>query len=426
MTESKHIVIKHTAASSGLHGAAHPKVVHTRPAVPPVLRKQKSRGPAIAIGVVCGVVALGVGAVMLNVYKQHQREARQETLALLAQQAKAESLCGRLPSDVAKMEGFLDQADRLVAVVDEVVRFVAGSADDQGAAGAGHAELMQMAKGVAANRETMDVLLVRLLDWLPILDVKRAEALKAQRHVVAAAAVVAIESHLRSVDDLISEAGGVLQQMEAQAAGAGRLREAEIRSRAARAEAESRQREAQDLQRRTEKELRQSADLYALAKVSIRRYAFDEALAAMENALAGFTTAPGREALALPVERVRRLQALKTHLITCLNNSPYRWGWGMTAAENQDILGADETGVKIARGVVAWEAVPVPQLIKIIEYLGKTGRRRSSELAEDGIATAILLDELGLKAQACERVRAAIGINRLLSDDARRLLPDCQ
>lgn len=156
------------------------------------------------------------------------------------------------------------------------------------------------------------------------------------------------------------------------------------------------------------------------------RLAFSEALAPMETALAGFKTGSGKDLLVLPVDRLQRLQALKSNLIDCLNATPYQWGWGMTAADSQDVTGADESGVKITRGEVAWKDVPHPQLMKLIDYLGKTARRRSSERAADMIATAILLNERGMHEQACERVREAIAINRLLADDARRLLPDCK
>ncbi len=430
MTEPKHIVIKRKA-SPGSAGAGHPKVLHTHPTVPPVLRKRKSRGSAIAIGVVMALVVLVGGWLLLNVYKQQQREVRMEAFALQEVKRKSESLHGRLPGQVTRMDAFLDLADKLVAGVETITDFVTNtvadaSADTADAASPHHAALMEIRREIAASRAAVGGLQEQMMDWQPTLDAKRDAVLKAHNSRIAAAAVVEIQKHLQTIDDLLGEARVIVTQMEAKAAEADGLKGKEIRLREDHAEAQRRQREAEDLLRRTESEVRQAAVLVNQSKPSIRRYAFGEALASLETALAGFTTAPGREALALQVERLQRLRSLKTHLIDWLNKSPYRWGWGTSAADSQDITGADETGVKITRGLVEWKDVPIPQLMKIIDHIGKTGRRLSSERAEDHIALAILLEEFGMKDQACERVREAIAINRILADDARRLLPDCK
>jgi len=430
MTESKHIVIKHKA-SPGSGGAGRPKIVHTRPTVPPVLRKRKSRGTAMAVGIVCALVALGAGGLLLNVYKQQQREVRLEAMAVQELRSKVESLYGSLPGTIARMDGYLDQAEKRVEGVDVLAGFVtnnaaSGSSGTADAAPAHHAALAGIVREIVADRDTVATLREQFMERQPTLDEKRDDVLKTQTRAVAAAAVAEIEVQLNAIDGLLAEARDVLQRMEAKEAEAGRLKEEEIRMREARAEAERLQREAEDLQRRTVSEVGKAAELVKLSKEPILRYAFGEALEPMAAALAASTTEPGRAALVLPVERLQRLQAFKTHLINGLNKSPYPWGWGMTAADSQDITGADETSVKVTRGTVEWKKVPLPQLMKIIDHLGKTERRLSSERAEDCIATAILLEELGLKDKACECVRAAIEINQIIGADARRLLPDCK
>ncbi len=430
MTESRHIVIKHKA-TPGSAGSGQPKIVHTRPTVPPVLRKRKSKGSAMAVGVVCALVALGAGGLLLNVYKQQQREVRLEAMAVQELRAKVESLYGSLPGNIARMDGYLDQAEKRVEGVDALAGFVtnavaSGSSGTAAAAPAHHAALTGIVREVAADRDTVATLREQFMERQPTLDAKRGDVLKTQTRAVAAAAVADIEVQLQANDVLLGEARDVLQRMEAKEAEAGRLKEEEIRMRAARAEAERLQREAEDLQRRTESEVAKAAELVKLSKKQILRYAFGEALEPMVAALAAFTTEPGRAALVLPVERLQRLQAFKTHLVNGLNKSPYRWGWGLTAADSQDITGADETGVKVTRGAVEWKHVPIAQLMKIIAHLGKTERRLSSERAEDCIATAILLEELGMKDAACERVREAIAINPIIGADARRLLPGCK
>lgn len=430
MSGLKRIVIKRKRSSDSSRGAAPPKVVYTRPTVPSV-RKRKSRGPSIVVGVVCALVALGAIWLLLNTYTQQQREVRIEELAIQALKIETEALYGRLPEVAAMMDGILDQADQRVEGVGAIMVFVtntaAGSSVDAADAAPPHqAELMGIAREVAASRDSIYALQAQMLDRQPTLDRRRGEVMKAYRRVVAAAALAEIEKDIQTIDELLVEARDVVRQMDIKTAEAESIKEEEIRLREARAEAERRQHEAEALQRRIEDEIRQAAELVKLSKVSIRRFAFREALEPMENALAAFTTAPGRRALELPVERVQRLQSLKTHLIDGLNKSPFRWGWGTTAADSQDITGADEAGVKITTGHVEWKDVPIARLMKIIDHVGKTGRRLSSERASDNIDTAILLDEFGMKDQACERVREAIAINRHLAEDARRLLPDCK
>lgn len=430
MTESKHIVIKHKA-TPGSAGSGQPKIVHTRPNVPPVLRKRKSKGSAIAVGIVCALVALGAGGLLLNVYKQQQREVRLEAMAVQEMRAKVESLYASLPASIAKMDDCLDQAEKRVEGVDALVGFVTNAVDGTSsgtadAAPAHHAALAGIVREVAADRDTVATLREQFMERQPTLDAKRDDVLKTQTRAVAAAAVAEIEVQLKANDVLLGEARDVLQRMEAKEAEAGRLKEEEIRMREARAEAERLRLEAEDLQRRTESEVAKAAELLKLSKDPTIRYAFSEALEPMAAALAAATTEPGRAALVLPVERLQRLQAFKTHLINGLNKSPYRWGWGMTAADSQDITGADEAGVKVTRGAVAWRDVPLSQLMKIIDHLGKTERRLSSERAEDCIATAILLEEMDMKEAACERVREAIAINQIIGADARRLLPGCK
>jgi hypothetical protein len=431
MSEPKHIVIKHKT-SRGAAGAAHPKTVHTRPTVPPVLRKKKSKAPAIAIGVIMALVVLAGGWLLLNAYKTQQREALIEAMALLELKKQAATLHGRLPGTFEKMDGFLDQAGKVADGVAMITGFVTNRADDAAAGAATaavpphHAALAAIGRDLADSREALVGLRIQMMDWQAMLETKHDAVLKAYSRAIAAPAVVEIEKHLQAIEDLLGEARARIRQMEAKASEAEGIKAEEIRLRAAHAEAQRRQREAEALQRLTESEVRQAAALVSQSKASIPAFAFAEALVPLENAQAGFTTAPGREALAVPVERLKRLQSLKTQLINGLNKSPYRWGWGTTAADSQDITGANETGLKITKGIVPWKDVPIPQLMKIIDHLGKTERRLSSERGEDTIALAILLDELGMKTQASERVRDAITINRYMADAARRLLPDCR
>jgi len=430
MAEPKHIVIKHKSAA-GRTAAGAPKVIHARPAVPPVMRKRKPRGKAIAVGVILVLLAIGAVLGLLHVYEQQQREVRLDALALQEVKTSTESLYDGASADIDKMQALLAQADERVARVTAITGFVTnavgtGSADAAVAPPPHHAALVGIAREVAASRNAVDSLLIQVQECRPTLDAKRAAVQRAQRRVVAAAALAEIETQLAFIENALGEARTIVESMDPQLVEAESLRQEEIRLRQARAEAERRQREAEALQRLTESEFRKATDLLARSKEPISRLAFSEALAPMETALAGFKTASGKALLALPVERLQRLQALKSNLIDCLNATPYRWGWGMTAADSQDVTGADESGVKITRGEVAWKDVPLPQLLKLIDYLGKTARRRSSERATDMIATAILLDERGMREQACERVREAIAINRLLADDARRLLPDCK
>ena len=208
MAESKHIVIKHKAAQ---RGAERPKIVHTRPATPPVLRKQKSKGSAIAVGVVGTLVVLGAGWLLLNVYKQQQREVRLEELALQELRMKAESMYGRLQEDVTRIDGYLDQADQLVAGVETIVGFVTNTAasdsvDAADSAPPHDAALIEIARNVAAGRETIYAIHGQMMDRQPTLDTKLAVALKAQRRVVASAAVTEIEKHLKAIDELLVEA----------------------------------------------------------------------------------------------------------------------------------------------------------------------------------------------------------------------------
>ena len=220
MAESKHIVIKHKSAA-GRTAAGAPKVIHARPAVPPVMRKRKPRGKAIAVGVILVLLAIGAVLGLLHVYEQQQREVRLDALALQEVKTSTESLYDGASADIDKMQALLAQADERVARVTAITGFVtnavgAGSADSAVASPPHHVALLGIAREVAANRNAVDSLQIQVQECRPTLDSKRDEVRKAMRRVVAAAALAEIETQLAFIENALVEARTIVETMDTQ------------------------------------------------------------------------------------------------------------------------------------------------------------------------------------------------------------------
>lgn len=287
-----------------------------------------------------------------------------------------------------------------------------------------HQGLLDLAGKVAADVGRLDLQRSQLMELQPGADERYSEAMHAKVLPVVAAAVIALDTQVQTASNLVEEAIGILKEIETFALDARKMQEEEVRIREARAEASRLQREADELRERTAKEVQRAESMGTFVKDPISRFAFAEALAAVEQVLPELTTDAGREALSFPLERVRRLQRLKTRLIDRLNNKPFRWGWGTTASSSQDILGADENGIRIPTGAVAWADISTAQMQKIIKYLANDETLRASDKADDSFAAALLFDEQGKKYEAGKELENALLMNNLLRNEARRLLPD--
>ncbi|MCX7591738.1 MAG: serine/threonine protein kinase [Kiritimatiellae bacterium] len=155
----------------------------------------------------------------------------------------------------------------------------------------------------------------------------------------------------------------------------------------------------------------------------VRKNQFEEAHKRLKEQLTGYQTPEGRAALQVYIERLERLQRMKAFLVKRLSAEPLKWGWGQGASAT-DVLGADETGVRIKQGTVPWSEVPPVQMLKFLRIYLSDRSLRATELGELNLAAAIYCEENGASDLSRQFAEKAVDLFPSLADAVKRLLPE--
>jgi hypothetical protein len=217
----------------------------------------------------------------------------------------------------------------------------------------------------------------------------------------------------RSVDSLAAE----------------RAREAE----AQRLAAEEKRKEEERKRLAAEKEAKRDAELTRVREAEtaqaeiLRKHQYREALRTLRETGDALQTEEGKAALALAIERVQRLEELKTWMVERLAAGDFRSpaGWA--------VQGADNRNLKVDGKDISWDKVGERQMVPFIQfYLLDENRARPLKLRErvrQSINAALYCvafggGSQGSKDMAARLVETAVGLFEEARPDADRLLPD--
>ena len=128
--------------------------------------------------------------------------------------------------------------------------------------------------------------------------------------------------------------------------------------------------------------------------ILVQEYRFRDAADAATAESKTCNTDEGRAAYQVLIDRYTKLADLKTFIIERLNKAPKAWIWQGT----QDVKHADEKTMKLTRSSVQWSKVPIPQMLKFINfYVTGPGSRkvRIRDKCNHLVAAAIFCMEHG-------------------------------
>lgn len=187
-------------------------------------------------------------------------------------------------------------------------------------------------------------------------------------------------------------------------------------------EAERRRLEA-ETQAKIEAELGRVREAEEAAAEFARTYRYPEAVKALTDQVPSFETEDGARAIKLAVDRYVWVGKLKSFAIESVNRQPYRWGWGQGRSK-LDILGADENGLRITGGRVAWPDIKPSELPRIVNhYTGMPDTKRRIA-AEQYLAMAVYFYLNDKPDLARTYKQKSISTLSLLEEDALRLIPE--
>ncbi len=201
------------------------------------------------------------------------------------------------------------------------------------------------------------------------------------------------------------------------------------RVRAVRQQIEEERRVAEQRRLEAERQAREAAERAAVVDLArrsaeaARAWKFRDALTEATRVRDGLEFPDSRGAAEILVDRYTRLSGLQTFLVQELGRQPFSWGWGHAGGAREDILGANDKGVRLRAREVPWNQVGIVQYLAIAEHcIGRPTVRRSQQ-GEHYLALAIFCDEFGGD-EAARRYRdRAVNLYPPLDAVADRLLP---
>jgi preprotein translocase subunit YajC len=165
----------------------------------------------------------------------------------------------------------------------------------------------------------------------------------------------------------------------------------------------------------------------------IRKNEFIDAAAALESSLNEIGTEEGKAARQAALDRCAQLEKLKAFFVEsipkeCKANPKgcYPYGW----LGNLDILGASAAAVEVRGSKVAWNKVPIQQMITFIRHYIKDAQELSrKERSLMSLAAAVYFYESSggdkrALAQAARYAGDAIALDADLKREVERLMPD--
>jgi len=150
---------------------------------------------------------------------------------------------------------------------------------------------------------------------------------------------------------------------------------------------------------------------------------YQEAIETVRGEIDGYRTEEAKAILEALADRYKHLVELRAFLIHRLNAEPYRWGWLRASIATEDVLGADEDGVRLKGRTVPWAEVSTAQYIRFIEHYLPNAKMKRSVKAGHYLAAAIYCYENGGAEAAQVYLRKALDVAPYLREESQRVLP---
>lgn len=204
-------------------------------------------------------------------------------------------------------------------------------------------------------------------------------------------------------------------------------RKAEEEAERLRQEAEEQRRAEEARQRKIEAEKVMIESLLNQVRVLAKSNDFAAGLEMLKNEAAKIETKPGKERMDILIKRYERLVWMKSFLIKQLDEDPMKWGIGI-GPSSVDVTGANEKVIRHRGGILAWNAVSIPQMLKFIDHYRGSRNIRVREQAELNFAGAIFCYENAEGSSAAlDRARdyanRTVRAARYLEEEVRKLVP---
>jgi len=167
-----------------------------------------------------------------------------------------------------------------------------------------------------------------------------------------------------------------------------------------RKEEEDRLRKEEEIKALVASELQLAEAARTTGQPLFRQAKFKEMADTISKQLRDYKTPEGQEAAKVLIDRYTRMEAMRAFFVERLNADKFTWGWIRSAKSKEDILGADEEGIKLQGRKVPWAEVSVKQWFAFMQrYLSGT-EVRTRVLGEQNLAAAIFCFEHGNKEAA--------------------------
>ena len=400
-----------------------------------ILRARQHKQTRIALGIVGSLVLIVAGSIWMmsrNAKKKEQAETAQRKFELTQAVQQATTLCAAIQVAATNTLKRLAEFDPVIAtaqaVRERVTALTGGGAADTNAAA-------PMAGGAAAGSpaEQAQALVAKILDAaggartaaervpeiLVATEALRAGLTNATTKAEAAEQEPKLQEQKTQLDDV--DRAITVKLGEARAL-AGRLDplERDIKKLLAlRHQEEERQRTEQERLDKIAAEKSLVADAASGCNPLLQRLAYKEAIKNVKAAGRTLKTDEGKGALAVWVDRYQRQSDLKDFLIEQFNKAPFTWGW----AKSEDVLGADDRGVKLRGRQVAWASVSTAQFFTFVEHYVANPQVRRSVQGGHYLAAALYgVDHDNLDAAGKYRDKA-LEAAPALRGDVERLMP---
>jgi hypothetical protein len=264
---------------------------------------------------------------------------------------------------------------------------------------------------------------------LAAVDSAVVESAAARQGVAAAADKADLGSPIAKLKDVLGRVQKIKGEIppliqEAQAALDAVLRkQSALESlRKTRAEEEERQRREAAHKALVEEELARVELLHAGVEQMVKQYRFAEAARNIEKQAREFKTDEGRRTAEAFVERYRLAAAVIPYLTAKLNAAPYAWGWERAKDMYEDVLGADENGVKLRGRQVPWLRVSLPQVLRFVEkYVAN--ERLPGQQGRLYMGVAVMMQEAGRQEMARAYADKAVLAAPYLKERAELVVP---
>jgi hypothetical protein len=171
-------------------------------------------------------------------------------------------------------------------------------------------------------------------------------------------------------------------------------------------------------------ELQRAKNAQQNTTLSVQTFKFKEALEAVSAGHDQCQTEEGKAAFKLIMDRYTYLVGLMDFLIEMLNKDPYNWGWVRGPRAAEDILGADEHGVKLKGRTVPWGQVKMSQLFRIIEHYLSNPRLKRTQRGTQNFAVAVFCAENALRKAVPGYLDKAVRLVPRLEEEIERHFPE--